>query len=58
MDVEADKDGFKGTVDVLILMELELDGDGIGGGVRSPGRIVDCGRFVDYINEYGKIYIR
>ena len=58
MDVDAVKDGFKGTVDVLILMGLELDGDGIGGGVRSPGRIVDCGRFVDYIKEYGKKHIR
>ena len=53
-DVEIGKDELKGPVSVIILMGLEVDGDGIGGGVRRPGRIVDCGRFVAYIKEIGR----
>lgn len=47
-DVEIGKDGLQGPVSVIILMGLEVDGDGIGGGVRRPGRMVDCGRFVAF----------
>lgn len=47
-DVEIGKDWLQGPVSVNILMGLEVDGDGIGGGVRRPGRIVDCGRFVAF----------
>ena len=37
-----------------VLIGLDVDGDGIGGGVRSPGRIVDRGRLVAYINKTRK----
>ena len=40
---------MKEAVAVNILVGLEVGGDGIGGGVRRPGNIVDSGRFVVYI---------
>jgi hypothetical protein len=37
-----------------VLIGLDVDGDGIGGGVRRPGIIVDRGRFVVYMNKSRK----
>ena len=37
-----------------VLIGLDVDGDGIGGGVRRPGGIVDRGRLVVYKNETRK----
>ena len=41
---------MKEAVAVNILVGLEVGGDGIGGGVRRPGNIVESGRFVVYIS--------
>ena len=46
LDVEVSDNETKGPNDVTVVTGLETDADGIGGGVRRPGRIVECGRFV------------
>ena len=46
LDVETSVDDMTVPKEVPAVIGLEANGDGIGGGVRRPGRIVDCGRFV------------